>query len=51
MVFILVFFRSKGDANRPRPRACEGAQVGSARDNEAAFVKGATGGDEQGGDG
>jgi hypothetical protein len=50
-VLILVFFRSQGDADRPRPRARQGAQVWSTRDDEAAFVKGAMGGGERGGDG
>jgi hypothetical protein len=43
-VLILVFFCSQGDVDRPRPRACQGAQVGSAHDDEAAFVEGGTGG-------
>jgi hypothetical protein len=50
-VLILVFFRSQGDADRPRPRARQGTQVGSARDDEAPFVEGATGGGKHGGDG
>jgi hypothetical protein len=39
-VLILVFFRSQGDADCPRPHACQGAQVGRARDNEAAIGEG-----------
>jgi hypothetical protein len=50
-VLILVFFRLQGDADRPCPRARQGAQVGSARDDEAAFVEGAMGGGKRGGDG
>jgi hypothetical protein len=45
-VLILVLFCSQGDADRPCPRACQGAQVGSARDDEAAFAEGATDGGE-----
>jgi hypothetical protein len=50
-VLILVFFHSQGDADLPRPRARQGAQIGSTRDDKAAFVEGATGGSERGGDG
>jgi hypothetical protein len=50
-VLILVSFCSQGDADRPYPLTRQGAQVGSARDDEAAFVEGATGGGKRGGDG
>jgi hypothetical protein len=49
-VFILVFSRSQGDADRPHPRARQGAHVGSARADEAAFIEGGMGGGKRGSD-
>jgi hypothetical protein len=50
-VLILVFFRSQGDVGHPCPHVLQGAQVGSARDDEAVFAEGATCGGKHGGDG
>jgi hypothetical protein len=43
--------RRQGDADRSRPRACEGAQVRNAHDDEAVFREGAADGDMRGGEG
>jgi hypothetical protein len=50
-VFILLLFLWQGDADRPRPRARQGAQVESARDDKAAFVEGTADSGKRGGDG
>jgi hypothetical protein len=50
-VLSLVCSRSQGDTDRPRPRARQGAQVGSTRADETALVEGATGGGKCGDDG
>jgi hypothetical protein len=50
-VLTLVLSHSQGDVARPRPHTREGAQVGSARDDEAAFSKGAMGGGKRDSDG
>jgi hypothetical protein len=43
------FFCCQGDADHPRPRTCQGAQVEDIRDDRAVFREGATGGGEHGG--
>jgi hypothetical protein len=42
---------SQGGADRPRPHACQSAQVGRVHTHEKALVKGATGGRKRGDDG
>jgi hypothetical protein len=49
-VLIVLFSHSQGDADRPRPRTHQGTQVGSARDDKAEFVEGATSGGKRSGD-
>jgi hypothetical protein len=50
-VLTVMLSHSQGDAARPRSRTHEGAQVGSARDDEVVFSEGTTGGGKHGGDG
>jgi hypothetical protein len=50
-VFILSLSCPQGDADRPRPRAHQGAQVGDTCDDEAVFVEGTMGSGKRGGDG